>query len=145
MWLYSPQCPRAVDEMLEEMCSLESEAVLCVRLPAGWVCIQNRDCPLSRGLVAGLVQIRARFRPLATTPSVAASSLDSARTLFFPLRPPPFHSQSWWELYLIDSNLAVLSTWLVVIAQFITLDTPFNPTNGLSVVILICLKCKFVF
>lgn len=71
--------------LLKEMYSPESEVVRSVHFSAGWVCIQNRDCPLSRGLVAGPVQIRARFRPLATTPSVAVSSLDSARTLLFPL------------------------------------------------------------
>lgn len=47
----------------------------------------------------------------------------------------PFHSQSRWELYLIDNTFAVFSRWPVVIAQFIILDSLFNPGNGLSVVI----------
>lgn len=79
-------------------------------------CIQSRDCPLSWGLVvASLVQIQARFRLLATTPSVAASSLDSVWTLplplhFIPLTVSPDHN-------LIEENCLVLfHTWPEVIA-----------------------------
>lgn len=58
-------------------------------------------------LVAGLVQIQARFRPLATTPSVAASSLDSARSDLLALR---FLPSSMVSMSFIKSLSMVIET-----------------------------------
>lgn len=54
----------------------------------------------------GLVQIQARFRPLATTPSVAPSIYHSARTLTHSLCVfILFHIYSCWEEGLVKNNL----------------------------------------